>query len=69
MKTHHVHKNQKARELAMIALVIVVLCAGYYGYISTLLPFAIIYKNDQIYSYSPDDLPANWNENHNFSIT
>lgn len=38
----------------------------YYGYTITLPPTAIIHKNDQIYSYQHEDLPADWNENDDY---
>jgi hypothetical protein len=39
---------------------------GYYGYAISLPPSAIIRKNDQIYGYSQEDLPADWNEKDNY---
>jgi hypothetical protein len=39
---------------------------SYYGYAISLPPSAEIHKNDQIYTYSPEDLPADWNENENY---
>lgn len=39
---------------------------GYYGYAVTLPPSAKIIKNDQIYGYSPEEVPADWDQNENY---
>jgi hypothetical protein len=39
---------------------------GYYGYAISLPPSAKVLRNDQIYSYDPQEVPADWDPNDNY---